>query len=112
MKTTDNNFQRKHNFLLKTAHENVVCLQADINYTFFVFDSGKKEVMSYTISKYANILSDSFIRINKSCMVNKKFVKSINQVSHSLVLKNGNELKISRRKFQFVVSDFTANHLC
>jgi DNA-binding LytR/AlgR family response regulator len=102
MKTIIRKRQKRHEKIISNANENVVRLEAEINYTYFIFKSGRREVMSYTISKYDSLLKDQFIRISRSCIVNKKFIKAINSNNHVLTLKDGNEKQISRRRWPLV----------
>ncbi len=46
----------KHRNLLLKATENIICLEANVNYTYFILSSGKKEVMSFTIAMHDEML--------------------------------------------------------
>lgn len=56
------------------------------------------------LDDYENVLSDSFIRVHKSFMVNMEYIKRIERTS--LMLKNGTVLPISKTKYQGVKDKF------
>lgn len=65
----------------------IMLLEADINYTTFNLSTGKKIVSSYTLKRFEKDFPKSdFLRINKSMMLNKAFIKSIDK--NQVVLKN------------------------
>ena len=57
-------------------------------------------VITKTLKEFNNILSDEkFIRIHKSYLVNKDCISSYNRNNGiTVVLKDGRELSVSRRK--------------
>ena len=93
---------RTHNKLLFRASENIVRLEANINYTTFILNGGKQKVMSYTLKVYDTILPESFVRVNRSCIVNTNFVADLNFDHKTVVLKDGTEIVISRRRLETV----------
>lgn len=102
MKTKLRNRRKAHENLLTDAHENVIRLEANINYTTFVLDTGKQQTMSYTLAMYDTILPETFIRINKSYIINKIFIKSLNSENKKITLTDGSEFQISRRRWNDV----------
>ncbi|GAB3505218.1 LytR/AlgR family response regulator transcription factor [Emticicia fontis] len=93
---------RTHNKLLFKASENIVRLEANINYTTFILNGGKQKVMSYTLKMYDTILPHSFIRVNRSCIVNVNFIANLNFDHKTMVLKDGTKILISRRRLETV----------
>ncbi len=102
MKTKIRKRQKGHENLLNLAPEQIIRLDANINYTSFVMQTGTRKVMSYTLSMYDMLLPQSFIRVNKSCIINKKFIKNLNLEDKKVILKDGTEVQISRRRWNDV----------
>ena len=48
-------------------------------------------------------LSDSFLRIHQSYIVNKEYISELNKRDHRILLKNGEELPISDSKYESVL---------
>lgn len=107
MKTIERKHRKGHENLIKSAPEQIIRLEANINYTSFVMQSGKRKIMSYTLAMYGMILPQSFIRVNKSCIVNIKFIKNLNSENKKVILEDGTEVQISRRRW-IEVSQFVA----
>jgi two-component system LytT family response regulator len=80
----------------------IIYLKGDGNYTYIITSAGKENYTSRTLKEYDDLLcipGSSFIRIHKSCIVNVQFVTSvIRSESMYVVLKNGEQLEVSRRK--------------
>lgn len=108
MKTKITKPHRQHRNLLQRAVFDIVRLESNLNYTFFILQSGKKELMSYTLSMYSQMLPDGFIRVSKSCIVNKKFIKSLDQLEKKIIMTDKVELMVSRRRWNFVIQNYAA----
>ncbi len=102
MKVILRNSRTKHEKLIVEALHNVVRLEANINYTLFVMESGKSKIMSYTLGMYGLLLCDAFLRVNRSCIINKNFVRFFDTENKQIVLKDGTNVKISRRRWEEV----------
>ncbi len=107
MKNTTRKPQRAHKKLLREAHINIVHLKANLNYTTFFLHTGKTQTMSYTLAVYDTLLPQAFIRVNRSCIVNKNFIENLNSVDKKITMKDGTVFKISRRRW-IEVSDNVA----
>jgi two-component system LytT family response regulator len=76
---------------------NIIYLQSEVNYTRIFLRDGKSYLESKTLKYFNSILGDpAFIRIHKSYLVNRTQVLSISP--DYVLLRNGMELPISRRK--------------
>jgi DNA-binding LytR/AlgR family response regulator len=77
----------------------IMFLKADINYTEFHLINGKKIVSSYTLLRYQEV-HQSFLRINKSHLLNPLYVAKVNCHGNEreVQLKNGKLIKVSRRR--------------
>lgn len=73
-------------------------LEADVNYTVVYRECGSKEVVSYTLKRFEEMLSDntSFVRIHKGFIVNKAFIREIKPLN--VVLHSGEVLPLARRR--------------
>lgn len=82
---------------------NILYLEADINYTIFHLSDGKKKIVSYTLKRIAEIpVMATFKRINRKFLVNPNVIREIRIAADAkfVVLSNGKELKMSRRKIK------------
>lgn len=79
--------------------KDVVFLKANINYTEIHLDCGKKYVLAKTLKEfYKEFEQFGFFRINRSIVVNLKYVTKTDAHYQSLKLKNTFYLHISRRR--------------
>lgn len=91
----------------KVNLEEIIRIEADINYSHLVLSSGNKLIIARTLKSYEKDLSSPFLRVNKSCMINMHFLKSdsIGQESHQIIrLTDGFETAVSRRRINKVVN--------
>ncbi|OYU66925.1 MAG: hypothetical protein CFE22_06460 [Cytophagaceae bacterium BCCC1] len=81
----------------------ILFLRGDINYTEFHLVDGKKVVSSFTLLRHQEKLG-GFIRVSKNHLVNPEYVEEMELfgVYASLKMANGNLLKISRRRINYV----------
>lgn len=80
--------------------EDIIYLQSEGNYTFFVTQQGEKIMVSKTIKNYEEILpSEKFHRIHQSYLLNLSYLKKfLKEEGGMLLLTNGEKLPVSRRK--------------
>jgi two-component system LytT family response regulator len=82
----------------------ILFLKGEGNYTTFYLQNGKHLVIAKTLKKYEEILCDEssgFFRIHKSYIVNTSYIKHLERGEEtSIVLQDGTELEVSRRKKQ------------
>lgn len=96
----------------KTLHPNskkdirldeIVRIEADINYSHLIHKSGTKFILARTLKAYEKILVFPFLRVNKSCMINLNYlIENAISENKSLRMIDGQEIKISRRRIQQV----------
>jgi two-component system LytT family response regulator len=86
-------------FQVVEIHEIIYC-EASSNYTNFHFTNRPLICASKPIHEYEELLQDSnFVRIHKSFVVNLEHVKEyIRGEGGSVILTGGNEIEVSRRK--------------
>jgi two-component system LytT family response regulator len=79
--------------------KDVVFLKANINYTEIHLICGKKYVLAKTLKEfYKDFERLGFFRINRSIVVNMKYITNTDAQYQSLKLKNQLCLNISRRR--------------
>jgi two-component system, LytTR family, response regulator len=109
----ENFFSNKEKNLAITTYDGVVFLEvdkivrceADLNYTKFILTDNKTFLSSKTLKEYEDLLSihNNFLRVHRSHLVNLDYVLKFKNEG-SLVLKDGSEVQVSRRKKEEVVS--------
>ncbi|MER0439585.1 LytTR family DNA-binding domain-containing protein [Emticicia sp. W12TSBA100-4] len=108
MKTIIRKPHKRHQNLLQRASTDIIRLEGNLNYTSFILLSGKKELMSYTLAMYSQMLPEGFIRVSKSCIVNKKYIKSLDQLEKKVIMTDKVELIVSRRRWNIVIQSYAA----
>ena len=77
--------------------QNISYLQSEVNYTRIFLKDGKAYLEAKTLKHFNSVLDGpEFIRIHKSFLVNRSQIVSI--TPDYVLLRNGLELPISRRK--------------
>lgn len=78
--------------------EEVIRLQANINYTQVFFTNGKKIIVATTLKELANRFQayPKFFRINKSVIINIDCIKQIDD--QQIIFQNGETCTPSRRR--------------
>lgn len=81
------------------------------NYTKVFLTENQTYLSSFTLKHYSGLLEDSeiFFQPRKGFIVNKSFVKGFREQADGLmvVLKNGESIKVSRRKTEAVLLELT-----
>lgn len=91
--------------------ESIAYLEADVNYTIFHLNNGKKIVASFTLKRYANDAQfNGFLRVHKSFLLNPDFIKMYEQDGKKakIHLDNGQTLQVSRRKINEIRNQINA----
>ena len=82
---------------------NILYVEADQNYSVFHLESGRQLISGYTLKFYEECLDENlFIRINRSLLVSRGFVKRVassHEISYA-ILKNGKRIPIPRRRLK------------
>ncbi len=78
--------------------ENIVRIQASSNYCKVFFDNEGPLIVAKVLKRFEEKLpDDSFYRIHRTHIVNRRFVSTIS-CNKTLTLLNGEQLQISKRK--------------
>ncbi len=100
---------RSQQYLQVVPFEEIVYCQNDGGYTHFHLTSKKKIVVSKSIKEYNDLLpDDQFLRPHQSYLVNVRFIDKFHKDGY-LVLRTGEEIPVSTRKKDHVVSFLTGN---
>ncbi len=98
---------------LKTPENNEInYLEADINYTIFHLNDGKKVVSSFTLKKYEGEYRHAgFLRVSKSFLLNPDSILHCEQIGKkaTIELSNGRKVQVSRRKIGLIKGFLDAN---
>ncbi|MGV8092707.1 MAG: LytR/AlgR family response regulator transcription factor [Mangrovibacterium sp.] len=80
--------------------DSIIRCKGEGNYTRFIFPDRKAILVAKTLVEFEELLADhGFIRVHKTHLVNLKYVTAfIRDNSGSLILSNGDEVAISRRR--------------
>jgi DNA-binding LytR/AlgR family response regulator len=86
--------------------QNIAYMQSEVNYTRIFLKDGKAYLEAKTLKHFNGVLEGSeFIRIHKSFLVNRSQIVSI--TPDYVLLRNGLELPISRRKRRVLKKNHT-----
>ena len=82
----------------KTKLADIFFFEADRNYTTVYYDNGHRDVYSLPLKRFHEFLlhEPSFVRIHKSYLVNRQFIKTI--ARKHILLQNDLELPVARRR--------------
>jgi DNA-binding LytR/AlgR family response regulator len=79
--------------------QEVVLLEANINYTMLHFADGKKMMVATSLKKLANrFKSEAFFRTHKSFLMNLQYVVGFDEKYNAVMMQNNLRADISRRK--------------
>lgn len=88
-----------HKTLKKVLVANVVLLEGNINYTILYMQDGKTKLIPHTLKFFESFLrTHGFLRVHRSCMINPNYVQHYNQEQEFLMMTNGYQANISRRR--------------
>lgn len=77
----------------------IIMLRGYINYTHFYLQNGKQRISSHTLKHFENLLTNKgFIRVHRGFIVNQTCIVEHNLSTSQLILTDGYEADISRRR--------------
>jgi DNA-binding LytR/AlgR family response regulator len=81
------------------AISQIIMLKGFVNYTLFYLQNGKRSYSARTLKHYENLLNDKgFIRVHRGFIVNQNCIVEHNLRTSQLILTDGYEADISRRR--------------
>ena len=79
----------------------ILLLQGDANYTNFVFLGRNKYMIAHSLKHFeAELLTKGFVRLHRSYLVNKLHILQTNSQDSTIVLTDGRELQVARRRIK------------
>ncbi|MBU1822355.1 MAG: LytTR family transcriptional regulator [Bacteroidetes bacterium] len=97
----------QYNHHLPFPVQDVIRLDGKRNYTIFSLTDGTQFTSSRTLGFYENAFPKSFLRLHKSCMINLRFLESLNETERTAQLTNGTVVVIARRRWPFIKDYFS-----
>ena len=83
---------------LNLTLKNIIRIEGERNYSYIYLTNGKKKLIAKTLADFEDLLKDKrFFRCHKSFLVNDFHINSVRN-STNLVMSDGLEIPISRRK--------------
>src|SRR6218665_850118 len=83
----------------KVEPQDILMLQADVNYTIVFFKNGQKCIVATTLKALESRLEPyNFFRLNKSMVVNLTYVKSVTLSHKKLQMTDNKEIIVARRR--------------
>lgn len=105
-------FKNLHPYSKKKIRlEEIIRIEADINYSHLILNTGKRIMLARTLKAYENDLKLPFLRVNRSCMVNLHYLEKNTVSAHnSIKMIDGYVAKISRRRAEFVSAAISSSN--
>jgi two-component system, LytTR family, response regulator len=78
----------------------VLRLEGTGNYTTFILSNGTRHLSSKSLCVYDQHLPADFVRVHKSCIINRRFVVRFDKKRRCILMKDEQEVKVARRRWQ------------
>ena len=90
----------------------IMLLKGKANYTIFVLNDGREKVVAHTLKYFEQFLqTHGFQRVHRASMINPNYVKSYNELTSMVTMKNQMSVQISRRKRDNFMSELRRKSL-
>ena len=99
-------FQKKVNKSENVILDDIIYLQANINYTIFFLQNGQKIITGFSLKNYKKLEGFNFIQTHKSFIINALHIKKFDFEHSFLTMKNGANIEIARRRRTFLKTLF------
>jgi two-component system LytT family response regulator len=87
-------------------------LKGKANYTIFVLNDGREKVVAHTLKYFEQFLqTHGFQRVHRASMINPNYVKSYNELTSIVTMKNQMSIQISRRRRDNFMSELRRKSL-
>lgn len=96
-----------HNdYMVKLNVSDILYIEAEVNYVYIYVNDGRKMLVARTLKSFEEILDKNiFLRIHKSYIVNKSFIKkAIKKEQYFIILNNEQELPLARRRAKSILN--------
>lgn len=97
---------RKPKILNTISEESICYFESSTNYTILCLPDGKSVISGYNMKVFEKIFQhQDFIKINRSRLVNVSYIRKtlVNDNSYAVLLENGEEIKIPRRRVNQII---------
>jgi len=85
--------------------QQIVMLKGCSNYTYFYLKNGKYRMSSHTLKYYeTELVTKGFLRVHRGSIINPDCIVRYDVKNAHLLLLNGYEVEVSRRKKKLLVS--------
>jgi two-component system LytT family response regulator len=81
-----------------TAINDIIRLEADVNYCHVHLADGKRILTAKTMKSFEILLGDDFVRVHQSHLINSRWVVKFLTADSLLELTNGDQVPVSRRR--------------
>ena len=81
-----------------TAINDIVRLEADVNYCHVHLADGRCILTAKTMKSFETLLAKNFIRVHQSHLINVRWISSFISDSSILELTDGSQIPVSRRR--------------
>jgi DNA-binding LytR/AlgR family response regulator len=84
----------------KLPPEDIILLEADINYTRLYLSNGESVIVATTLKKLEQrlVVFQNFVRSNKSYIINLDFMLDYKKDSYEIIMINQKKILVSRRR--------------
>jgi DNA-binding LytR/AlgR family response regulator len=90
--------------------QNIVRIEGESNYSRIFLKDGTSHLIARTLCKVLDSLPDYFMRVHKSSLLNINFVSAIID-RDTVVLTDGSQMRLARRRSSFLRKKLTKNVL-
>ena len=74
-------------------------LKGNANYTTFILSDGREKVVAHPLKYFESFLQTcGFQRVHRASMINPNYIKSFDEQSNIITMKNQMSVQISRRR--------------
>jgi DNA-binding LytR/AlgR family response regulator len=77
----------------------IVMLRGEVNYTIFYLSNGKTITNPHTLKSFEILLqTEGFLRVHRAYLLNPAYMSSYDEITKSIVMKNGMNAQVARRR--------------
>ncbi|HWK05541.1 MAG TPA: LytTR family DNA-binding domain-containing protein [Puia sp.] len=104
-------FLNTHNQIMVLDLHDIICLKSSSNYTIIKMSDGTRHTSSKHLKTFSEAIDSNpdFLRIHRSSIVNKNFVKAILRKDNktSILMKDDEELDVSAKKRNLILIELS-----
>lgn len=90
--------------------KDIIMCEGYVNYTLIYMHSGQKILIAHTLKYFEKTLVESgFSRVHRKYLINYSHSKGFDSNSKSVIMENGIEVSVSRRRLNDLRSIFSKN---